>query len=280
MPTRDEILVSTAWLAEHLHDPDVRVIDGRFYLPDGDKTDGRAEYLEGHIPGAVHLDWLRDFSDPNDPVEGQIAPPERFREVMEAAGIDDDTLVVTYDDNAVMMGARLWWALRYYGHDAVRILDGGLNRWIAEGRTLELRVPSYPRGHFTPRVRPELRVTREDVLREIGAPNRQILDCRMDSTYEAAGAHIPGARRLPGPRFVVDGTWRPTEEIAADVAAAGPRKDAERIVVYCGGGVSATGTLAALTMLGYDNVSLYDGSWTEWGADPTTPKETHAPSAG
>jgi thiosulfate/3-mercaptopyruvate sulfurtransferase len=277
---RDDVLVSTEWLADHLSDPTIRIVDARFALPGvSGGPDGRQAYLNGHIPGAVHLDWLKDLSDPNDPVEGQIAPPDAFQDAMERNGIGDDTLVIAYDDNQVTMAARVWWSLRYYGHDRVRLLDGGIGRWVAEGRPLEQSNPRVARGTFTPRVRPEMRTTKAEVMRDLATLNGRLFDCRMDATYFGTGQHIPGAKRLPGPGLLdATGQWRQTEEIAriASDADADPRS--ERIVLYCGGGVSASATFLGLTLAGYRNLTLYDGSWSEWGADPETPKEPHATS--
>ncbi len=277
---RDEILVSTEWLADHINDPNIRIVDARFALPGvSSGVDGRQQYLNGHIPGAVHLDWHHDLSDPDDPVEGQIAPPEIFRESMERNGIGDQTLVVAYDDNQVTMAARVWWSLRYYGHDQVRVLDGGINRWIAEGRPIEQATTTAPRARFTPRQRPEMRTTKEELLRDLGELNGRLLDCRMDATYFGTGLHIPGARRFPGPGLLdAGGRWRDAEEISRMAAAAGADASSERIVLYCGGGVSASASFIGLTLAGYDNLVLYDGSWSEWGADPNTPKESHAAS--
>lgn len=273
--SREELLVSTDWLAAHLDDPRVRVVDVRWRLNEPEK--GQAEYREAHIPGAIYLHWLRDLSDPDDPVEGQIAPPERFREAMERAGIDDGALVVAYDDNEIFMAARLAWCLHYYGHPQVRILDGGLPKWRSEGRPLESghAAPRHRPGRFTPRPNPALRLTKEEVLRAVAGGTAQLFDCRMDSTWQEAGAHIPGARRLPAPTFLAaDGSWRPTEEIAHMIAAAGADRG-RPIVLYCGGGVSASCAFIALRLAGYENMAVYDGSWSEWSADPATPKEPH-----
>lgn len=272
--TREQLLVSTGTLGAALNDPGVRIVDVRYSLDD--REWGRREFEAGHIPGAVYLHWVDDLSDPDNPVDGQLAPPERFRETMEAAGIGDETRVVAYDDGVIFMAARLAWCLRSYGHDAVRILDGGLPAWVREGRPLE---PGAPRpavpASFTPRPVPELRATKEDVLGALAAGSAVFLDCRMDATWDAVGQHIPGARRLPAPALVdSEGHLRPAAELLELAAAAGA-SPADRIVLYCGGGVSASLAFGALESAGFEDLVVYDGSWSEWGADPATPKAEH-----
>jgi thiosulfate/3-mercaptopyruvate sulfurtransferase len=270
---RDEILVSTEWLSSHLSDPSVRIADLRWAL--SDPLEGERQYEQGHIPGAVYLDWLRDLSDPDDAVAGQIAPPERFVAAMARAGIGDDTLVIAYDDNIIFMAARLAWLFHYYGHDNLRILDGGFPTWLAEGRPVETARPRPAAARFTPKAQPALRMTKDDVLAVVWQGDRQLFDCRMDSTWLAAGAHIPGASRLPAPTLLEpSGTWRSTEEIAQIAGRSGADPD-QPIVLYCGGGISASAAYVALRMAGYRNLAVYDGSWSEWSADPSTPKETH-----
>lgn len=268
-----DLLISTDELAAMGGRPDVRVVDVRFALDE--PLAGERAYGEGHIPGAVYLDWHRDLSDPEDPVEGQLAPPARFQEAMQRAGIGDDTLVVAYDDNMIFLAARLCWALQVYGHDRVRWLDGGYPKWVGEGRPVTREVPALAPASFHHRPRPGLRRTKADVLaivREGGAP---LFDCRMDSTYEAAGARIPGARRFPAPSLLAeDGTLLPPAQVARMAEAAGIPRD-EPSILYCGGGVSASAAHAALRAAGYDLTSVYDGSWSEWSADPDTPKERH-----
>jgi thiosulfate/3-mercaptopyruvate sulfurtransferase len=268
-----DLLISTGDLAAIADRSDVRIVDVRFALDD--PRAGERAYREAHLPGAVYLDWLRDFSDRDDPVEGQLAPPARFEAVMARAGIGDDTLVVAYDDNALFLAARLCWALQVYGHDRVRWLDGGLPKWVAEGRPVTTDVPEPAPATFTARPQPGLRRTKADVLASLddGTP---LFDCRMQSTYDAAGAHIPGARRFPAPALLGDdGTVRPPAEVAAMAQAAGIPRDTPS-VLYCGGGVSASAAYAALRAAGYAHTSVYDGSWSEWSADPDTPKEPHA----
>lgn len=272
--TRDRLLVSTDALAAALDDPDVRVVDARYSLDD--REWGRREFEAGHIPGAVYLHWLDDLSDPGDPVDGQLAPPERFRQTMESAGIGDQTLVVAYDDGVIFMAARLAWCLRSYGHDAARILDGGFPAWMREERALESG-PARPvaPARFTPRPVPAIRATKDDVLAALSGGTAVLLDCRMDATWNAVGQHIPGARRLPAPSLVDSGGHlRPSEEVRELAAGAGA-SPADRVVLYCGGGVSASLAFGALECAGFADLAVYDGSWTEWGADPATPKAQH-----
>lgn len=269
---RHELLISTDWLAANLFDDDVRIVDLRWSLDDQDW--GERAYVGAHIPGAVYLHYLRDLSEPDDRVPGRIASPDRFRAVMEAAGIGDNTRVVAYDDNNIFMAARLVWSLHYYGHTNARILDGGIPKWLAEGRPAESGRVGRSRQQFTPRLNPAIRASKEDVL-AISTRDCQLLDCRMDRTWFATGMHIPGAGRLPAPTVLrEDGTWKPLEDLRQLVASTGG-SPGKPVVLYCGGGVSASCCYVMFKMLGVENIAVYDGSWQEWGSDPNTPKEPH-----
>ena len=268
-------LVSTQWLAEHLDDPATRVVDCRWYLRPFDWRNGDDEYAKAHIPGAVHARWDTELADPDRPDLWMLAGPERFAGAMASRGIGDDTFVVVYDDQHVTVAARAWWALRTYGHTGVAVLDGGIAKWQAEGRPTDDVVPRYPRAHFTPRFDPGLYATHEDVLAALGTRTR-LVDGRMAGAREADGGAIPGSITAPGITFTgADGTWAAPEEARRRLAEAGACAP-EHTIAYCRGGVGACGTALAYAIAGFDDVAVYDGSWTEWITDPEAPKALDA----
>src|SRR4051794_21187262 len=174
-----DLLVTTDWLEEHLADPELRVVDMRGYVttrplePGVEEATYRGafeEYLAGHIPGAVYVDWTKDIIDPDDPVPAQIAPPARFAEIMAERGVGESTHVIAVDHMGGQFATRLWWVLTYYGHDTVSVLDGGWNRWVDEEREVETGPVAVPRAQFVPRPRPEWRATAAEVLTRIGQP--------------------------------------------------------------------------------------------------------------
>lgn len=282
---RDAVLVSTEWLEAHLGSPDLCVVDVRGTVrPPGSKpryVPKREEYDAGHVPGAVFVDWTRDIVDLGDPVPVQVAAPDAFAAKMSELGIGDDTLVIAYDDYHHVFAGRLAWALRYYGHDGVRIVDGGWPRWTAERRPISRDRPEHPAAHFTARVVPVLRRTADEVGSRLGRKDVLVIDARppeqYDGTLSAArrSGHIPGARNVPYARLVdpATGKFLSAVQLAQVFAESGidvARLPAE-VIVYCNGGVSCTVPLNALRLLGRNDVAVYDGSWNEWGNDPERP---------
>ena len=280
--TANQSLVSTGWLAEHLGEPGLRVVDVRWYLDPARR--GREAYARGHIPGAVFLDVDRDLSGPGGgrglPAGRHPWPPaDQVERVMGAAGIDDETQVVAYDDQSGAVAARLWFLLRGYGHDGAAVLDGGIAKWAAEGRPLETDTPPPPATRFTARPRPELVLDKAQVLAARGS--LLLLDARAAERYrgevepiDPRAGHIPGARNAPFAGNLTDGAlpvFRPAEELRqryAELGASGTTP-----VVYCGSGVTACHDLLALHLAGLGG-RLYAGSWSEWSADPQLPIET------
>jgi thiosulfate/3-mercaptopyruvate sulfurtransferase len=284
----DGPLVSTDWLAAHLDDPRVRVVDmrGKVLPPTAPKPHYFArheDYAAGHIPGAVYIDWTKDIVDLDDAVPAQVAPPEKIAAVLGGLGIGDDTIVVAYDDWFSMYAGRLLWVLRYYGHDNARILNGGLLAWQAEGRPTSAKVPSFAPAIFTPRAQPALRRTADEIMAGLGS-DALLIDARSDKEFRgeesraARGGHIPGAVNVfyqglvSGPNQ----TYASPEELRERFAAAGidlGSLDDREVVAYCNGGVSATPAALALEIATGKRVALYDGSWNEWGNDEEKPLE-------
>lgn len=289
---RERLLAQTGWLAAHLDDPDLRIVDMRGYVRSTDLGPGHQsaayvgapeEYAEGHIPNAIYLDWTRDIVDPDDSVQVQVAPPERFAAALAQRGIGDEHLVVAYDAHPTSQFAtRLWWALRYYGHERAMVLDGGLAKWQREGRPLTTEAPTFPPATFTPRAQPAWRASGEAVLAALGDPAVRLADARDEAQYSGAtrrdegrAGHIPGAVNLPRELLVdpATGLFRPDAELRDAFTRAGVAPH-ERVIAYCNGGVAATNILFGLALTGHDKLTNYDGSWNEWGVRRDWPVET------
>ncbi|MFN8537777.1 MAG: sulfurtransferase [Thermomicrobiales bacterium] len=286
-------LVETAWLAAHLGHPELRIIDIRgevksFPTEDGKRrveySAARGDYDAGHIPGAQFVDWTKDIVDLDDPIPAQIAPPDRFAAAMAAIGVGDESAVVIYDNQGRAFSTRLWWALTYYGHERVAILNGGWAKWAAEGRptTAEVQTPAAG-AIFTPKAGRLGRKTGQEVLEHVELRDAVIVDALRREQYtgeeprggEASG-HIPGALNLPYlSLYQPDDTWKSDEELRATISEAGLDDDGRPVVAYCGGGVSATAVLFALDRLGRHGHN-YDGSWNEWGNNPHFPTKVGA----
>jgi len=276
-----EAIVTTEWLAKHLSDPDLRVVDGTWHMPHL-KREPRAEFEAAHVPGAVFFD-IDATADRTTTLPHMLPTAEQFGAAVGALGIGNGDRVVVYDVRGVVSAARVWWTFRAFGHDAIAVLDGGLRAWRAEGRPVESG-PGRPTPRpFTARRRPELVRDVEAMRANIGTRAAQVLDARSAGRFAGTepepraglrGGHIPGSLNLPYETlYRPDGTLKPPDELRAAVTAAGI--DLGRpVVTTCGSGVTASVLALALYLIGRHDVAVYDGSWSEWGSRSDTPVET------
>jgi thiosulfate/3-mercaptopyruvate sulfurtransferase len=272
------LLVSGEWLASHAGDSQVRVADVRWSLVEKDK--GRTAYREAHVPGAVFLDVDTDLAAPRGQGPGRhpLPAPASFAATMSRAGIGAGTHVVAYDFGDGSTAARLWWLLRYFGHERASVLDGGMARWVAERRPVESRVPAYTAETFTAVPRPAM-VVDATTIEGLRQDSRSLLlDVRMPERYEGrrepvdpVAGHIPGARNRPYPanvRSADDPRFLAAGELRAAFAQLGAQ-GADRVACYCGSGVNACQTVFALELAGVPNALLYEGSWSDWCSVPS-----------
>lgn len=275
-------VVSTAWLAERIGRPDLVVVDASWYLPAMNR-DHRAEYAASHLPGALFWD-IDLMSDPGAGLPHMLPPAELAAKQISVLGIGDHDAVIVYDGSGTNMSApRVWWHLRALGHDAVAVLDGGRNKWVAEGRPMEAGWIEPSARRFTPRPRADLVRSLDQVRALAVSGEATLLDARSVGRFEARepepragvrGGHIPGARNLPYTRLVgADGTLLGEAELRARYEEAGVDL-ARPVVTSCGSGVTACALALGLEVLGHRQVAVYDGSWTEWGGRADTPVET------
>ncbi len=266
---RPELLASTDWLGEQLGRPEIRILDVR-WRPDGS---GRAAHGAGHIPGAVYLDWRADLIDPSDTGDALLlAGPEQVATALAGAGVGDGATVVIYDDTVSLFAARTWWSLRVYGFESVRVLDGGYPAWLGEGRPISSATPVPPAGRFTPRAQPRMRLTTPDVRALLGSPDVSLIDARAPAEYRGFEGstkrlgHIPGAANVPVGAMTRPGSqhFRSGTELR-DLLLKGNVSRGRRMVCYDGSGVAAAKLAFVLTILGHDDVAVYDGGWSEWG---------------
>jgi len=270
-----ESLVSTEWLADHLGEPDLVVVDSSWFMPASGRN-GLEEYLKAHIPGARFLD-IDEVSDKTSAAPHMLPNASDFGAAMERLGIGRDDRIVVYDNSPIRTAARGWFMLRHFGARQVAILDGGFQQWLAEGRATESGEPRHRAARFDARERDEV-VTKEELLAGTVLP---WLDARGKGRFEGsepdprpgvAAGHAPGARNLPfSALYDEKGRLRSREEIRRLFEEAGI-DPAQPFVASCGSGVTANSLIFAAHLLGNDATHLYDGSWSEWGADPATPK--------
>ncbi|HEX9893980.1 MAG TPA: 3-mercaptopyruvate sulfurtransferase [Gemmatimonadales bacterium] len=279
MPTNLGPIVSGDWLQANLRQPGVVVLDASWYLAHLGR-DPRREYLGAHVPGALFYD-LDAISDPGSLLPHMFGTPERFAEKMGELGVGDDDLVVTYDGSgANLSAARAWWTFKVFGHDRVAVLDGGFITWQHEGRPVESGPVLRSPARFTPRYRPGLVRSLDEVRAILGSGSEQVVDARSAGRYSGRepeprpglrSGHMPGSRNLPYPELVgLDGRLLDRERLTARLRAAGIDLD-RPIVTSCGSGVTACALLLVLDHLGHSGHALYDGSWSEWGGPIDTP---------
>lgn len=278
------MLVSSAWLAGELHAPDLRIVDATLFLP-GTPRDPHAEYVEGHIPGALFLD-LPTLCDTNDPRPSTVPTDAQFAARMAALGIDKNHRIIAYDNSPTMTSGRAWWLFRLFGARQVAILDGGLARWKAEGRPLESGEgnPVASNGFTARRDDSQVR-DKADLLANLTSCTAQVVDARGAARFTGedpeprpgmVSGHIPGSRSLPtGKLLRADGLWKRDEAMRATFEEAGVDLD-RPLIATCGSGITACNILFGAALLGKTDVTIYDGSWSEWGLDPETPKATGA----
>ncbi|MFH5772949.1 3-mercaptopyruvate sulfurtransferase [Paracoccus sp. NGMCC 1.201697] len=273
-PDDPRLLVSTDWLAAHLSDPDLRILDATWFLEPG--RDARAEYAAAHIPGARFFD-LDEITDKRSSLPHMAPLPELFISRMRAMGIGDGHQVVIYDNSPVRSAARVWWTFRLMGKTDVAVLDGGLGKWLAEGRPVEDLPPVMRDRHMTTQRQAALVRDVTQVAAASKLDSHVIIDARSAERFRGEAAepraglrsgHIPGSRNLPfGRLYNPDGTMKSADALRAEFEAAGV--DLTRpAITTCGSGVTAATLFLALERVGHRDHSLYDGSWAEWGSFP------------
>jgi len=276
-------LVTTDWLAGELGKPDLLLFDATKYLPNEPK-DGLTEFRAAHIPGARFFD-IDEVADPDTDLPHMVPTPGRFAKLLAALGVSNASRVVFYDQKGLASAARGWWLMGLFGHDAAAVLDGGLPKWLREGRATETGDPAAPP---TTTFRPDLRAARlrgvGDVLGNVTSRAELVLDARAAGRFTGAvpepragmrSGHIPGSASLPYTELLnADGTFLPPEALRARFAAAGV-DGARPLVTSCGSGVTACILTLGLRLAGLPEGAVYDGSWTEWGGRADTPVETN-----
>lgn len=280
-------LVTTSWLEEHLHDENLRIVELRGKVlpptePPPHYLSDKAGYLASHIPNAIFVDWQVDIVEPDSP-SNDIASAKRFSELMSRLGIGNDHQVIVYDNAASMFACRMRWAMRYYGHDDARVLDGGWERWLAEGRRVTSVIRQFEPTSFATKEQTGLKATADEILAGLAEGDVQLIDVRSPGEYAGESSraniagHIPSAINAPWRSMVNENlTVKSANELQDVLEGLGIKLDADNTVLYCNSGVSATVGMLAMEIAGGENLRIYDGSWTEWGNDPARPKASSA----
>ena len=283
---RPQYLVETDWLAQHLDDPNVRVLECTVYLhpkPEGGfrAESGRAKWEESHVPGAGFADLTQELSDRTSPLLYMVPPAAQFAEAMGRYGVGDGVRVILYDRNVNMWAARVWWMLRAFGYDNAAVLNGGWKKWTLEGRPVAADDGVRPPRRFVAEPRPDLIADKQAVLAGVGSRATCLINALTEEQHRGTGGVTYGrAGRITGSRNVaardlVDPkthAYLSADELRAKFAASGAL-EAGRVITYCGGGIAASSDAFVLTLLGKDDVAVYDASLSEWAADPALPME-------
>ncbi|MDH3228297.1 MAG: 3-mercaptopyruvate sulfurtransferase [Alphaproteobacteria bacterium] len=275
-----EALVSTEWLAAHLEAPDVHIVDGSWHMPAA-KRDARAEYDAQHIPGAVLFD-IDAIADTGSDLPHMLPGPEDFAALVGGLGLGDGNRIVVYDTTGVSAAARVWWMFRVFGHDDVAVLDGGLAKWLQEGRSVSDQPVRPQQRHFTPRVNTFLVRDYGQVRANVERRREQFIDTRSAGRFDGSApeprpelrsGHAPGSLNLPYTAFLNrDKTMVSADAIRAALDAAGVDRD-RPMFTSCGSGVTACIVSLGLYLIGNKDVPVFDGSWTEWASHPDAPIE-------
>ena len=274
-------LISTDVVADHVTNGSWLIADCRYNL--NDEHWGRAEYDRGHIPGAVFVDVSHDLAGERSGVNGRHPLPtiDAMAATLGRLGIADGTQVVAYDQDTGAFASRLWWMLRYLGHDEVAVLDGGFAKWTSEGRAVHTDAETRTPVHFTPRVRQRMRVTVDETLAHLGDPAVLLVDSRSPDRYsgmpdplDTVYGHIPGARnRYYRDNVTESGVMKAAGELRADFEKVLAGTPPNQAVLYCGSGITACYNLLAMEHAGLHGARLFAGSWSEWESDPSRPIE-------